>query len=432
MANNFLRFGVWNIEGLSGKLNDTDFISKIAKFDLISLVETWLPYDNTDINIPGFYSFSKCRKVLSRRSRRGSGGITILVKSCLKKGIKFLDKDSDEEFVWWKLDKSFFKMTHDIYICTVYIPPQNSSREIRIDTDHFERLQEKIYKFAGLGKVLLCGDFNARIGSLDDFIDDSFFENETEIPVTIGKRCSKDGHVNSYGKSLVDLCIGNSLFALNGRTKGDLIGQFTCHTYNGASVVDYVIASYDLQASIINFTVDNVNEFSHHSCLSFVLRVKFPKYSEANINMTPHLKSFLWNENLKDNLRNVINSDEARNKLDLGVHSKSTNLAVYAELGRTPLSLQISTTVAKFWLRINNPSFKDTLVGEAGKICMDLYLQPTSFTKYLLELCNIKMNSLKNFIIPQKELENFCHCLKNILKRKFGKTIFNKAEIKAN
>jgi hypothetical protein len=71
MANNFLRFGVWNIEGLSGKLNDTDFISKIAKFDLISLVETWLPYDNTDINIPGFYSFSKCRKVLSQRSRRG-------------------------------------------------------------------------------------------------------------------------------------------------------------------------------------------------------------------------------------------------------------------------------------------------------------------------------------------------------------------------
>ena len=120
MANNFLRFGVWNIEGLSGKLNDTDFISKIAKFDLISLVETWLPYDNTDINIPGFYSFCKCRKVLSQRSRRGSGGITILVKSCLKKGITFLDKDSDEEFVWWKLDKSFFKMTHDIYI-SIYV-----------------------------------------------------------------------------------------------------------------------------------------------------------------------------------------------------------------------------------------------------------------------------------------------------------------------
>jgi hypothetical protein len=89
---------------------------------------------------------------------------------------------------------------------------------------------------------------------------------------------------------------------------------------NGASVVNllYVsIASYDIQASIINFTVDNINEFSHHSFLSFVLKVKFPKYSEVSINMTPHLKSFLWIENVKDNLRNVINSNEVRKKLDL-------------------------------------------------------------------------------------------------------------------
>ena len=40
MAKNFLKFGVWNIEGLSGKLNDTDFIANITKFDIISLVET--------------------------------------------------------------------------------------------------------------------------------------------------------------------------------------------------------------------------------------------------------------------------------------------------------------------------------------------------------------------------------------------------------
>jgi hypothetical protein len=75
----------------------SDFISKTEKIDLISSVETWLPYDNTDINIPGFYSFSKCRKVLSQRSRRGSGEITILVKSCLKKGIKFLDKEISDD-----------------------------------------------------------------------------------------------------------------------------------------------------------------------------------------------------------------------------------------------------------------------------------------------------------------------------------------------
>jgi hypothetical protein len=84
MAKIFLRFAVWNIEGLSCKLNDIDFISKLENFDLISLVETWLPYGQNNINIDGFFSFSKNRKDISQNSRRSSGGITILVKSSLK------------------------------------------------------------------------------------------------------------------------------------------------------------------------------------------------------------------------------------------------------------------------------------------------------------------------------------------------------------
>ena len=43
MAKTFLNLGVWNVEGLSQKLNDDEFISKITEFDFISLVETWLP-----------------------------------------------------------------------------------------------------------------------------------------------------------------------------------------------------------------------------------------------------------------------------------------------------------------------------------------------------------------------------------------------------
>ena len=107
VTSNFLRFCSWNIEGLSRKINDSDFISTIGKFDFVSLVETWLSYDNSDLNIDGFYSFSKCRK-MPDNGFRNSGGITILVKSSFRKGVKFLDKESCEEFVWWKLDKVFF------------------------------------------------------------------------------------------------------------------------------------------------------------------------------------------------------------------------------------------------------------------------------------------------------------------------------------
>ena len=33
----------------------------------------------------------------------------------------------------------------------------------------------------------------------------------------------------------------------------------------------------------------------------------------------------------------------------LGVHSKSTNIAVFGELGRTPLIFQIAKLVIKYW-----------------------------------------------------------------------------------
>ena len=73
----------------------------------------------------------------------------------------------------------------------------------------------------------------------------------------------------------------------------------------------------------------------------------------------------------------------------LGVHSKSTNIAVFGELGRTPL-------VIKYWFRIKSPSFSNTLVGEAAKACMKLKLKPTIFLKYTLQLCEEEDSVLQN------------------------------------
>ena len=94
----------------------------------------------------------------------------------------------------------------------------------------------------------------------------------------------------------------------------------------------------------------------------------------------------------------------------MGVHPKSTNLAVYAELGRTPFILQVYTMLVKFWLRINDQSFNDTLVGEARNVCIAMNLQPVALTTHLLELCDENINS--GFV----QLKNFCHYLKHELK----------------
>ena len=103
----------------------------------------------------------------------------------------------------------------------------------------------------------------------------------------------------------------------------------------------------------------------------------------------------------------------------LGVHSKSTNLAVYAELGKMPLSIQICAMIAKFWLRIKSPAFDNTLVGKARDVCFDLYAKPVSFTTCLLKLCDINIKNFKSFNVPQKEIKNFCHYLKDNLKEQY-------------
>ena len=66
----------------------------------------------------------------------------------------------------------------------------------------------------------------------------------------------------------------------------------------------------------------------------------------------------------------------------LGVHSKTTNLTIYAELEKVPLIVQISTLVVKYWIRISSTFFNNTLSGEARNVCMCLNLKPIVFIQF--------------------------------------------------
>ena len=154
----------------------------------------------------------------------------MLVRSELRKGIRIFDKESCEQFLWWKLDKNFFHMKQGLFICSVYISPQNFSKERRLDCDHFESLQQSIYKFSKLGSIILCGDFNVRMGNLDgcgnntSFLED-FFQSTSLLMIQLNCATQKTNHRNSYGKlyMLSELCCANNLIVLNGRMKGDYI-----------------------------------------------------------------------------------------------------------------------------------------------------------------------------------------------------------------
>ena len=67
--------------------------------------------------------------------------------------------------------------------------------------------------------------------------------------------------VNKSGRWLIDRCVDNQLYFLNGHTLGDLTGQLTCHTPRGSSIVDYFIASRSLSNIVHSMTVHDLNIF---------------------------------------------------------------------------------------------------------------------------------------------------------------------------
>ena len=124
--------------------------------------------------------------------------------------------------------------------------------------------------------VIVSGDFNARIGEEPDFIfddspiyvvnDTSGYEEDTfpNIP-----RVSKDREVNTFGRSLLSLCATFNLHILNGRAGADAnIGDFTCLTHNGASVIDYVLVSSSFYFKLLNFSI-SLRTDSDHLPLNF-------------------------------------------------------------------------------------------------------------------------------------------------------------------
>ena len=81
---------------------------------------------------------------------------------------------------------------------------------------------------------ILAGDFNARIGSKDDFV--------TYID-TIPKRASTDKTTNAYCDVFIDFLKDMELCKLNGRITREL-DNFTCINTMGNSVIDYSVTEH--------------------------------------------------------------------------------------------------------------------------------------------------------------------------------------------
>ncbi len=102
-------------------------------------------------------------------------------------------------------------------------------------------------------------------GSLKDYICndqiDKYIQNCNDYSRDLQKhymiKSNQDFKINVSGKELVELCKSANLRICNGRTVGDLCGDFTVIKDTGKSVVDYTIVGKNILRNIVHLKIED-------------------------------------------------------------------------------------------------------------------------------------------------------------------------------
>ena len=69
-----------------------------------------------------------------------------------------------------KLDHGFFECEKDVFLCSIYLWPDESPINHVLNVNLFELLEQDIFHFSQIGSIILARDFNARVGQMKDYI----------------------------------------------------------------------------------------------------------------------------------------------------------------------------------------------------------------------------------------------------------------------
>ena len=310
----------WNIQGykskiIGNKLLNKDFLDEVKNSDFVGLAETH-SHDEvlSDLDIPGYVrKHFKNRKAHSN-GKCGSGGIAIFCKPDLSKHVNIAHNEHDD-VIWIKIGRAVYGGAEDTYLGTCYISPSGNKETT---AKKFEKLSEEIAKFHSRGRVILQGDFNARINTENDTIDPDKYDEQLGLSFTaIPPRNSEDtGEINVRGIELLNMCKALNMTILNGRKSGDLFGKYTSIHWNGKAVVDFGIVPVDSYEEVTSFRVGNYAPFvSDHCPIFFDFRTLCKKAIKQNENLKELPKIFRISEDDLVRLKETLQSPEIAEKL---------------------------------------------------------------------------------------------------------------------
>ena len=325
----------WNVNGLMSKLFDNEFLSFISSFHFVCFVETFVSAVKADA-FPGFTVFCQPAVKLSVVGRP-SGGIVCLIRNELVTFVRQIKVDVGNVLLF-VISKEVFGVEKDVLYVCAYVPPEGSRYYTCLDVDgDGVSLLENILIDKALADndyyVLLSGDLNARTSNVSQQITQDYetFDDLHKDEVD-SIRCSQDSTLNSFGKSLLDMCIALNLCIMNGMCHGDLKGCYTYMCDSGSSVIDYFLMSSDLLALVFDDCTVKVMNCIETNHMPVVCSILFPQENDVVVlNDTCDISSiekFVWK---KENLRlfnDILISENARLMLENAIGLIDTDIDV--------------------------------------------------------------------------------------------------------
>ena len=324
-----LKFVIFNIQGLvtktTNKLETPELRKLFEQNDIVMLTETW-GHRHINFHVSNFQHFELNRTIYKQNTKRHSGGIIVYVRQSLikKDSILLLTKENDD-IIWLRLD-DITDASCSTFLCLCYNLPTGTSRQALTEDSMFDRISHYMLHLQSLSdkpcKFIICGDMNARVSDLKDYVEDDYSRHvyalpDDYCPDNILPRSTKDNTLNPNGSVLIDFCRQSGLRIANGRVGSDAgVGECTYVGYGGTSLIDYVLVSEDLLNKFCSFDVHDPNPLSDHCIIEFSLEFKFKIHVFEQANMEQQVPSkrvdskYKWNKSKSDQYRNKIASDE--------------------------------------------------------------------------------------------------------------------------
>ncbi len=235
----------------------------------------------------------------------------ILVRRALENFVDVIDLTPDN-IVVLKFDKTVFSSDKHVILCGAYVCPPDSpyykqthgaiTSSISVIEQCLLDCAEKIEQ----SLFLLCGDFNARTGNLNNSLQDCEEDTYEFIQSDLrGYRQSQDKIVNAFGRLLLEMCATCDLTILNGACRGDELGNFTYVCSTGSSTIDYFISSIELAEKVVELKVAERFESKH-----LPIEIQIGKSEKTVPSSSSRIEKLIWDVNRRSDFEENVRREQ--------------------------------------------------------------------------------------------------------------------------